>query len=222
MGWRIDASVGRRLRSSISTMETMRGTMRVLRKPMDPRDYRAFLTDTLMLRDEDMSDAHAIDARIGGTIGMDCLMPDAVAEGNLQVSATSLALARHMGVDPVRLMLAAHDAKPRAVDGDQTIAVCIERAFGRQKANGVADRLDIRIGLAPGATWRGARLSMRRTQLPEAMTAVLAGRMLTDVLAHPWEGWHGVRITGALRKGDSLIIDTDATRMVGIGDLQAA
>lgn len=215
MAWILDPSIGKRLRSSISTLEKMRRSTCVLRASLEPNSFQRFMTDTLLLQEQDMVDAEGLAARICDTLSMACMMPDEiVAQNRFEMNVMNVALSQHMGVDPIRLLLAAFDAKARAIEGERSVEITLKRSWGKRRKAGKPDQLDMRIMLAKDVMLRGSRITARRTQLPEAVINTLPGRRLDDIIQFPWEGWKDIGIVGAARRGDSLIIDTDARDVI--------
>lgn len=222
MGWIVNPSIGKKLRSAVTTLEVMNRTTMVLREPMEPARFKTFLSDTLLLSEKQRGSAEDIVARVSETIALPCAMPDDLARDNrFEINRVSIQLARHLGVDPIRLMLAAYDAWAKASDGDASIHAEIKRSWGRQRQRGRADRLDIQIDLGGGALWRGSRMTLRRTVMPDAVVNALPGRNMADIVSHPWPGWRDISIVGASVSGDSLLIETDARDVVTTDDFKA-
>lgn len=214
MGWRIDPTVGRRLRAAVATMEEMRRHTGVHRASMDAPRFRRFLGETLLLDADDLADATTISERLGREIGRPCEVPDAIAAANrMQANSTGLALSRHMGVDPVRLVLCAYDARARAVDGHRVVEASVRRALGAAARRGEVDEIGIKVTLARGVSWQGRRMCARSVDLPDSVLGDLPGRSMRCLTDHRWEGWDRISIVSAVRRGHSLIVDTDATGM---------
>lgn len=219
MGWRIDPTVARRLRAAVATMEGMRRDTGVHRTIMTPPRFRQFLGETLLLQDEDLKDAEAIAQRLADGIGRPCVVPDAIGEANrIHANAVGMALARHMGVDPVRLVMCAYDARARVTDGDRIVEASIVRALGAAARRGDVDEIAIKVTLGKGVTWHRGRLSARTMQLPDSVLRQLPGRTMRSVTDHDWRGWDDISITSAMRRGGSLVIETDAVRLEPVMD----
>jgi hypothetical protein len=206
-----DPTIAARLKLNFLTSRKMSGPISIHRVPYERLSYKRFLLETLGLTDEDLETKEKTGQRLNALIAEPCVMPtDIHAKNHLEVDAFTNSLMRHLGVDPVRLLLAGHDARMQATDGVRSITMKIDRALGKERDAGAPDRLDIKITLAPGVFWKGSRLTARKTALPQSIVGTLQGRPIRDVVGHDWDGWDAVRITSAQRKGDSLVIDTDA------------
>lgn len=217
MGWITDPSIGRRIRACISSIEALRGDTSVHRAVMKPAEFRTFLSETLGLACDDLEDSQTITERLSAHLHRACEAPSSIRNLNsLMVSAAGLSLARHMGVDPLRLAMCAFDARGRASDGAKVVDVEIRRALGRAARQGEPDRLSVRITLANGVVWLGRRMTARDSVIPAAMLTTLPGRTMRAITDHPWAGWEDITITSTERRGNSLIIDTDAVSEVDV------
>lgn len=219
MSWTVNAGIGRRLLNAISTVDRMRGATRVMMASLDREQFGAFLKETLLLRDEDVIDAETISARIARTIATPCRVPAVMAEENqLEINGTTLALCRHLGIEPLRLQLAAFEAKATARRDGVEMSVGTMRPYGRQRTTRKPS-LTVRLGLAPGVQWHDGSLIIRRTTLPQAMLATLRGRPASDVLDHDWPGWRDLTVRGAACTGDTLTVRMDQQTRVAYEDV---
>lgn len=206
-----DPTIAARLKLNLLTSRKMSGPIPIHRVPYERLSYRRFLIETLGLSDDDLETKEKVGNRLNALIAEPCLMPaDVHAKNPLKANAFTISLMRHLGVDPIRLLLAGHDARMQATDGVRSIAMKIDRALGKERDVDRADQLDVKITLAPGVFWKGSRLTARKTAVPQSIVGTLEGRPIRDVVGHDWNGWDAVRITAAQRKGNSLVIDTDA------------
>lgn len=108
------------------------------------------------------------------------------------ICGVDLALARHVGFDPLRLFAMTHDTSvARIEDGPRSY-----RSIPRYKDR-LIDRIEVAFTLARGVSWRNGTLTSRRAGLPQTLAAALPGRPLSQVVDHDWPGWRDVVITSA-------------------------
>ena len=214
MGWTIDPSVGGRIRACTSAADAFGGATCVHGVAMERPAFRRFLRDTLLLEGQEDVDAEAVGARLAAVAGERFEAPPEIAAANrLGIPSGSLSLARHMGIDPVRLAMCAFDARGRAGDGARCVEATVRRALGRERTRGASDAILVKVTLSRGVTWTGRRLTARSTVVPAAVLQDLPGHSMRVVTDHSWSGWDSITVRSVERRGDSLIVDTDADAM---------
>lgn len=215
MAWSFHPSVSAGLAQSITTSFRLQQPVRVLGVPLPPKEYAQFVEDTLQLGEKDKANKKLINRRLSETLHLPCNMPPAIAADNaFDMNETMAGLCRYLGVDPVRFLLASSSGKAHLVDGEKKIIFTMKRAFSRQIAKGEISHLDIQVWLERGIHWRGNQLTISRTILPQAVQEMLAGKELTEIFSHPWTGWEKIMIQKTSRRGDSLVITTDASNLL--------
>jgi len=197
-------------RSIVDSVITLRaasrsvgGSFKVLGTVLSDVVLREMIRDALGIGD-DMVEPEAVEAHIGRTMGAAVALPDQLAQAltDASIARDDVDLARHMGVDPLRLLTAGHAATATAVNGKERVRSIPLWQDGR------LDRVDVAFTLGKGVTWRRGTLRSTNTQIPHTLLDSMEGRTLDGIVDHGWEGWKRLRVKRASQSGRTLVIQT--------------
>lgn len=203
MNWTPHRAIAESLLTLRAASRSVAGSFKVLGEIVSDVRLRDIIRTTLGISD-DMDTPALIEAHVGSTIGKPVELPEQLATGleRARIAIDDVGLARHMGVDPLRLLLLGHDTIATVTGGRARIRSVPLWLDGR------LDRVEVAFTLGKGVTWRNGTLRSTNTRIPETMLDSMEGRTLDGIVDHRWDGWKRLRVERASQSGRTLVLAT--------------
>lgn len=208
MKWKLDADIGSRTLATIAASTRTQGNINVWGARLSSKRLKTFLADDLLLREEDMVDDRSVADRLESLLHLPIEPIDEVAEAmaDVEMAEATHGLLRHMRIDPLRFALSSFATRMEARRGAEIVKAEVRTPPVR---SGAGNRtLDVTVILAKGISWRNGQLSARGVELPQTVVATMAGRSLTGIVDHDWNGWADMKIVEARQDGVTLVVRT--------------
>lgn len=213
MTWTPNPSIAARIASSRAAARSVGSTFRLLGHVVSDAMLIDVVRDTLGIPDEAEGEdiAQAVSSALHLPVATPAMMAPALMAAT--IASDDALLARYLGVDPLRLLLAGNDAVAKVTRGAMSLRVI------PKWRNAALEHVDISFKLARDVTWRNGRLAVRGTQLPHAVTDALVGRGLDSVHDESWEGWKRLVIQSAVQTVNTVTFDVGRQDKVTLGSL---
>lgn len=215
MTWTPNPSIASRIASSRAAASTIGSSFRMLGATVSDTELLGIIRHTLAIPDD--APTGEITRIIAGTLHMPLQVPRPLEPSlsTATMAADDALLARHLGVDPLRLLLAGSDAVAMVTRGAMTV-----RAIPKWR-DAALEHVDMSFKLARDVTWRGGRLTVRGGRLPHALTDAMVGRRLDSVHDESWDGWKRLVVQSAAQTASTVTFDTGRQERVTLATLGA-
>lgn len=204
--WTIDPSIPESvLRAALAAKRLHSGAL-VLGIHLDHRAVQRFLRDALGV-DPDVETQDDVCDALQAHLAEPIDLPDILSALRLEpMDVDEIDLARHEGVDPLRLFLSAFAGTATVRRGARCIHVGPTWPTRAEADAGRGLTLKVGFTLGRGVSWRDRMLRIRRGVYPQSIVDVAAGRPATDFIDHPWDGWRRLHAEKAACSSDALTI----------------
>lgn len=213
MSWTLNPTIAARIAATRAAARSVGMSFHLLGHTVSDATLIDIVRDTLGIPDEAEGEdmAHAVSS----TLHLPVATPITIAPALMTatIARDDALLARHLGVDPLRLLLAGNDAVAKVTRGAMSLRVI------PKWRNAALEHVDISFKLARDVTWRNGRLAVRGTQLPHAVTDAMVGRGLDSVHNESWEGWKRMVVQSAVQTANTVTFDTGRQERVTLASL---
>lgn len=201
MSMKYSSHTARDIHMTLQMSKKLGSEVRVYGRTLKWTEYRALINNAFGINDNES--AAAIGRKLNDQASASCPAAPGLEGLQFRMNAYSADMLQHYGINPARLILAAHNVWPRARGKDKSVSLEI----APYETDGAMD-CKTKIVLAPGLYWRDGKLYLKKT-FPLSIAEGLVGRSVSTIVQDGWDGWEKMKIKNVSVGTRTACITTD-------------
>lgn len=195
------SEMAREIHMALSMSKRLGSEVRVYGRTLQWNEYHALIRDAFGVNDNES--IAAIGRKLDGQAADLCGNVPGLDDLKFRMNAYSADLLQHYGINPARLILAAHNVWPRAKGNGKSATLEIA-----PYATDGAMNCKVKITLGAGVRWCDGKIHVNKI-FPMSIAQGLVGRPLSAIVQDDWEGWEKMKIKNVSMGSKAACITTD-------------
>ena len=196
------AKTAREIHMALRLSKKHGSEVRVYGRALKWNEYHALISSVFGVNDNDS--LAAIGRSLNNQASNPCPAPG-LEDLKFRMNAYSAEMLQHYGINPLRLILAAHNVWPRAKGNGKSVALEISP----YETDG-AMNCKVKIVLGSDISWQDGKLYIKKI-FPLSLSEGLVGRPVSAIVQDNWDGWEKMKIKNVSVRSGTTCVTTDQT-----------